>query len=70
MLYIIYIIYYHYLSGLADLAHQEYQASDYERSEAHCMQLWQQEPENTGVLLLLSSIYFQCRKLDKLLYHQ
>lgn len=54
--------------GLAELAHQEYQASDYEKAETHCMQLWQQEPENTGALLLLSSIYFQCRKLDKLVY--
>jgi protein O-GlcNAc transferase len=29
------------------------------------MQLWRQEPNNTGVLLLLSSIHFQCRRLDK-----
>ncbi|KTF71305.1 hypothetical protein cypCar_00047970 [Cyprinus carpio] len=29
------------------------------------MQLWRQEPDNTGVLLLLSSIHFQCRRLDR-----
>lgn len=51
--------------SLAELAHREYQAGDYERAEAHCMQLWKQEPENTGVLLLLSSIHFQCRRLDR-----
>ena len=51
--------------SLAELAHREYQAGDYERAETHCMQLWKQEPENTGVLLLLSSIHFQCRRLDR-----
>jgi len=52
--------------SLAELAHREYQAAEYERAESHCMQLWKQEPENTGVLLLLSSIHFQCRRLDRL----
>lgn len=51
--------------GLAELAHQEYQAGDYDNSEQHCMQLWRQEPDNTGVLLLLSSIHFQCRRLER-----
>ena len=51
--------------GLAELAHREYQTGDYEAAERHCMQLWRQEPDNTGVLLLLSSIHFQSRKLDK-----
>ncbi|XP_013387388.1 UDP-N-acetylglucosamine--peptide N-acetylglucosaminyltransferase 110 kDa subunit [Lingula anatina] len=55
-------------TGLAELAHREYQAGDYERAEQHCMQLWRQEPDNTGVLLLLSSIHFQCRRLDKSAY--
>lgn len=55
-------------TGLAELAHREYQAGDYERSEAHCMQLWRQEPDNTGVLLLLSSIHFQCRRLERSAY--
>ena len=54
-----------WILGLAELAHREYQAGDYERSEQHCMQLWRHEPENTGVLLLLSSIHFQCRRLEK-----
>nr|CAB3264558.1 UDP-N-acetylglucosamine--peptide N-acetylglucosaminyltransferase 110 kDa subunit [Phallusia mammillata] len=55
-------------SALAELAHREYQAGDYENAERHCMQLWQQEPDNTGVLLLLSSIHFQCRRLEKSAY--
>ncbi|XP_076286274.1 O-linked N-acetylglucosamine (GlcNAc) transferase sxc isoform X2 [Lasioglossum baleicum] len=38
---------------------------DYENAERHCMQLWRQETNNTGVLLLLSSIHFQCRRLEK-----
>jgi len=54
-----------YHPGLAELAHREYQAGDYENSEQHCMQLWRQEPDNTGVLLLLSSIHFQCRRLER-----
>ena len=53
------------VSGLAELAHSEYQSGDYENAEKHCMQLWRQDPTNTGVLLLLSSIHFQCRKYDK-----
>ncbi|XP_039287268.1 UDP-N-acetylglucosamine--peptide N-acetylglucosaminyltransferase 110 kDa subunit [Nilaparvata lugens] len=51
--------------GLLELAHREYQSGDYENAERHCMQLWRQENNNTGVLLLLSSIHFQCRRLDK-----
>lgn len=53
------------IAGLLELAHREYQAVDYENAERHCMQLWRQESNNTGVLLLLSSIHFQCRRLDK-----
>ena len=52
-------------SGLAELAHREYQAGDYDNAERHCMQLWRQDPTNTGVLLLLSSIHFQCRRYEK-----
>ena len=52
-------------AGLAELAHREYQAGDYEHAEQHCLQLWRHEPDNTGVLLLLSSIHFQCRRLEK-----
>jgi protein O-GlcNAc transferase len=53
------------VSGLAELAHSEYQAGDYDNAEKHSMQLWRQDPTNTGILLLLSSIHFQCRKYDK-----
>lgn len=51
--------------GLLELAHREYQAGDYENAERHCMQLFRQDQTNTGVLLLLSSIHFQCRRLEK-----
>ena len=54
-----------YILALAELAHREYQAGDYDLAEQHCNQLWRQEPDNTGALLLLSSIHFQCRRLDK-----
>lgn len=54
-----------YFLGLLELAHKEYQNVDYENAERHCMQLYRQEQNNTGVLLLLSSIHFQCRRLDK-----
>ncbi|KAF7273636.1 UDP-N-acetylglucosamine--peptide N-acetylglucosaminyltransferase 110 kDa subunit-like isoform X2 [Rhynchophorus ferrugineus] len=51
--------------GLLELAHREYQAADYDNAERHCMQLFRQDQTNTGVLLLLSSIHFQCRRLEK-----
>ena len=50
---------------LAELAHSEYQRGSYDRSEQLCMELWRRETDNTGCLLLLSSIHFQCRRLDK-----
>ncbi len=50
---------------LAELAHAEYQRGNYDRSEQLCMELWRREQDNTGCLLLLSSIHFQCRRLDK-----
>ena len=52
-------------TGLAELAHKEYQSGHYDRAEQHAMQLHRQEPDNTGCLLLLSSINFQSRKLEK-----
>lgn len=55
--------------GLLELAHREYQATDYESAERHCMQLFAQDSSNTGVLLLLSSIHFQCRRLEKSAYY-
>lgn len=51
--------------ALAELAHSEYQRGSYDRSEQLCMELWRREQDNTGCLLLLSSIHFQCRRLDK-----
>ena len=53
------------LRTLAELAHKEYSIGNYERAEQLCMELWKRDPSNTGVLLLISSIHFQCRKLDK-----
>ena len=60
-----FLINFSFISGLVELAHSEYQAGDYENAEKHCMQLWRQDQTNTGVLLLLSSIHFQCRRYDK-----
>lgn len=50
---------------LAEMAHQEYQSGSYDLSERLCMELWRREQDNTGCLLLLSSIHFQCRRLEK-----
>ena len=64
----IYIYTYHlhtHAAALAELAHAEYQGGNYDQSERLCMELWRREPDNTGCLLLLSSIHFQCRRLDK-----
>ena len=61
----IYVYISYFIPGLVELAHSEYQAGDYENAEKHCMQLWRQDQTNTGVLLLLSSIHFQCRRYDK-----
>nr|KAG5706214.1 hypothetical protein BaRGS_019541 [Batillaria attramentaria] len=43
-------------------------AGNYERAEQYCMQLCHLEPDNTGVLLLLSSIHFQTGRLDRSSY--
>ncbi|XP_077298413.1 UDP-N-acetylglucosamine--peptide N-acetylglucosaminyltransferase 110 kDa subunit-like [Arctopsyche grandis] len=51
--------------SLLEVAHREYQAGEYELAERHCMQLWTQQPTDTGPLLLLSSIHFQWKKMDK-----
>ena len=53
------------VAALAEMAHREYQRANYDLSERLCMELWQREPDNTGCLLLLSSIHFQCRRLEK-----
>ncbi|XP_065668956.1 UDP-N-acetylglucosamine--peptide N-acetylglucosaminyltransferase 110 kDa subunit isoform X1 [Hydra vulgaris] len=51
--------------ALAEAAHREYQAGNYDRAEKLCMQWWRRETDSTGCLLLLSSIHFQCRRLDQ-----
>lgn len=52
-------------SAIADRANREYHNGNYERAEQYCLQLYQQEPDNTSLLLLLSSIYFQMRRYDQ-----
>nr|AKA09672.1 cytoplasmic O-GlcNAc transferase [Trichoplax adhaerens] len=52
-------------NGIAEIAHREYQQGNYERAEHLAMEWWRHEQDNVGVLLLLSSIHFQTRKLDK-----
>ena len=51
--------------AVADRANRDYQNGNYERAEQYCLQLYQQEPDNTSLLLLLSSIYFQMRRYDQ-----
>ena len=52
-------------ASIVDIAHREYQQGNYTDAERYCMQLYRQDPNNVGVLLLLSSIHFQQRDLDK-----
>ncbi|XP_063719129.1 UDP-N-acetylglucosamine--peptide N-acetylglucosaminyltransferase 110 kDa subunit-like [Symsagittifera roscoffensis] len=52
------------ISALVELAHNEYQRGEYESAERHCMQLYAHCPDNVAALLLLSSIHFQCKRLD------
>lgn len=53
-------------AALTELAHREYQAGDYASAEQHCNTIWQLEPRNIGILLLLSSIHYQLKNFDKL----
>lgn len=55
-----------YSLALTELAHREYQASNYVNAEKHCMTLLQHDPQNISILLLLSSIHFQQKNFDKL----
>ncbi|CAI4229118.1 unnamed protein product [Auanema sp. JU1783] len=52
-------------SGVTEMAHREYQAGDYFSAERHCLMIYQNDPTNVSVLLLLSSIHFQLKNLDK-----
>ncbi len=46
-------------------AEREYNQGNYAKAEEACLKAYQQEPRNTAVLLLLSSVYFQLRQYDK-----
>jgi len=59
------ILLYYIFIAIADRANRDYQNGNYERAEQYCLQLYQQEPDNTSLLLLLSSIYFQMRRYDQ-----
>lgn len=50
---------------MTEVAHRAYQSGDYATAERHAMALWQAEPSNVSLLLLLSSIHFQLKNLDK-----
>ncbi|PAV88559.1 hypothetical protein WR25_21848 [Diploscapter pachys] len=50
---------------LTEQAHREYQAGDYAAAERHCQSIYALDPNNVSVLLLLSSIHFQLKNLDK-----
>lgn len=52
-------------SGYLELAHREYQAGNYASAEKYCQTVLASEPGNVNALLLLSSIYFQLKDLDK-----
>uniref|UniRef100_A0A915B9N1 Protein O-GlcNAc transferase n=1 Tax=Parascaris univalens TaxID=6257 RepID=A0A915B9N1_PARUN len=53
------------IAALTELAHREYQAGDYANAEQHCNAIWRADQNNVSVLLLLSSIHFQLKNLDK-----
>lgn len=51
--------------GYLELAHREYQTGNYAAAEKHCQTVLGSDPQNVSALLLLSSIYFQLKNLDK-----
>ncbi|KAI1713615.1 glycosyl transferase family 41 domain-containing protein [Ditylenchus destructor] len=53
------------ITALTEMAHREYQAGNYANAEKHCMTLLQHDQRNVSILLLLSSIHFQQKNLDK-----
>jgi len=53
------------VTNLTEMAHREYQAGDYANAERHCLIIFNQDPNNVSVLLLLSSIHFQLKNLEK-----
>ena len=54
-----------YCAALADQAYRDYRTGNYSQAEKSCMALLQIEPDNTSLLLLLSSIHFQTGQLEK-----
>ena len=52
-------------AALADQAYRDYRTGNYSQAEKSCMALLQIEPDNTSLLLLLSSIHFQTGQLEK-----
>ncbi|CAB3402561.1 unnamed protein product [Caenorhabditis bovis] len=50
---------------LVELAHRQFQAGDYLTAERNCLSIFQNDPNNISVLLLLSAIHFQLKSLDK-----
>ncbi|CAI5445411.1 unnamed protein product [Caenorhabditis angaria] len=50
---------------LTELAHRQFQQGDYLTAEKNCLSIYQNDPTNISVLLLLSAIYFQLKNLEK-----
>ncbi|KJH46149.1 tetratricopeptide repeat protein [Dictyocaulus viviparus] len=53
------------IAAITEKAHRLYQAGDYANAERHCLMIYQQDRTNVSVLLLLSSIHFQLKNLEK-----
>ncbi|CAD5222732.1 unnamed protein product [Bursaphelenchus xylophilus] len=51
--------------SLKDSAHRHYQLGNYAEAERLCLQLLEEEPQNLGAMLLISSIYFQLKDFEK-----
>lgn len=49
----------------SDTAHRYYQIGDYDAAEKQCLEILQTDPNHVGAMLLLSSVYFQRRDLEK-----
>ncbi|KAL8562192.1 hypothetical protein ACOMHN_005177 [Nucella lapillus] len=56
------------VTALADQAYRDYRVANYALAEKNCMALLQIEPDNTSLLLLLSSIHFQTGQLERSAY--
>ncbi|GMS89216.1 hypothetical protein PENTCL1PPCAC_11391, partial [Pristionchus entomophagus] len=56
------------INALQEAANREYGAGNYAVAEKHCLYIHQLDGKNVAAMLLLSSIYFQLKKLDKSLH--